>query len=426
MNGINNIEVNNIEFPDGSTISSANNLVQLDTNNNFTGNNTYNTNLPTSTKTPTIGDINNNTMLNKFSADLLYAGTDENDYTTAFTRNGTTGEITLTTADTGTPLSGDTSITGITDAQITAIGTNTTAISNNASNISTNASNISTNTGNITTNASNISTLTTTTNSCFDTASFSTPTLTLTDVAGNDTNINIGGGGSGDAVLSGGTVASPQVFSGINSMTVESTPANTGKAINQFYGDANYGAKLDFGFAQLLTSITMDIAGGNASASNPDQFDGAVFELSVDITPIKSGARVLLNYEIVGEWEYKSWDTLSYIAVGVVASNGTVTYNRALRPNTAGNRGLGIAIFNVSQGNQNNDSTMEQTSGQFIDQSSSLNPNQTYRYTPVLVVTSTAPFTPNKFFMNRTKGDGNVPQFERGCSSFVAQILGYV
>ena len=31
MNGINNIEVNNIEFPDGSTISSASNLVQLDT-----------------------------------------------------------------------------------------------------------------------------------------------------------------------------------------------------------------------------------------------------------------------------------------------------------------------------------------------------------------------------------------------------------
>ena len=36
MNGINDIEVNEVQFPDGSTISSASNLVQLDTNNNFT------------------------------------------------------------------------------------------------------------------------------------------------------------------------------------------------------------------------------------------------------------------------------------------------------------------------------------------------------------------------------------------------------
>ena len=76
MNGINNIEVNNIEFPDGSTISSANNLVQLDTNNNFTGNNTYNTNLPTSDVNPLVGAITNNTMLNKFSADKLYTAID--------------------------------------------------------------------------------------------------------------------------------------------------------------------------------------------------------------------------------------------------------------------------------------------------------------------------------------------------------------
>jgi len=168
MNGINNIEINEVQFPDGSTITSAKNLVQLDTNNNFTSFNTYNTNLPTSDVNPELGVINNNTILNKHAADKLYTGTDQNDYPTAFTRNGTTGVVKLTTSTTGTPLTGDTIITSITDTQINAIGTNT----------------------------SNISTLTTTTNSCFDTASFSTPTLTLTDVEGNDTNINIGGGGA--------------------------------------------------------------------------------------------------------------------------------------------------------------------------------------------------------------------------------------
>ena len=41
MNGINNIEVNEVEFPDGSTITSAQSLVQLDTNNIFTAFNSF-------------------------------------------------------------------------------------------------------------------------------------------------------------------------------------------------------------------------------------------------------------------------------------------------------------------------------------------------------------------------------------------------
>ena len=57
MNGINNIEINEVQFPDGSTITSASNLVQLDTTNDFTSNNSFNNNLPTSTKTPEVGDL---------------------------------------------------------------------------------------------------------------------------------------------------------------------------------------------------------------------------------------------------------------------------------------------------------------------------------------------------------------------------------
>ena len=72
MNGINNIEVNEVEFPDGSIITSAANLVQLDTNNNFTAFNTFNTNLPTSSVDTALGNINDNTILNKFAGDKLY------------------------------------------------------------------------------------------------------------------------------------------------------------------------------------------------------------------------------------------------------------------------------------------------------------------------------------------------------------------
>ena len=98
MNGINNIEVNNIEFPDGSTISSASNLVQLDTNNVFTGNTAYENNLPTSNVNPLVGDIGNNTMLNKFSADKLYIGNDE--ISECFDGASITGrDITLTRVD---------------------------------------------------------------------------------------------------------------------------------------------------------------------------------------------------------------------------------------------------------------------------------------------------------------------------------------
>ena len=130
MNGINDIEVNEVQFPDGSTISSASNLVQLDTNNNFTAFNTFNVNLPTSTQTPT----NPTDLTTKSYVDGL---TDNNDFVTGFSRDAITGDITLTTADIGTPLLGSTSLTGITDAQLSQISTNATDIGNNTIAINT-------------------------------------------------------------------------------------------------------------------------------------------------------------------------------------------------------------------------------------------------------------------------------------------------
>ena len=121
MNGINNIEINEVQFPDGSTITSASNIVQLDTTNDFTSNNSFNSNLPTSTKEHDVEDLTAYMILNKQNADKLYTGTDTNNFITSFSRNGTTGVITLQQADTGVPITTET-YTSITDAEISAIG----------------------------------------------------------------------------------------------------------------------------------------------------------------------------------------------------------------------------------------------------------------------------------------------------------------
>ena len=102
MNGINNIEINEVQFPDGSTITSASNLVQLDTTNDFTSNNSFNSNLPTSTKEHAVGELTDNMILNKKSADLLYVGNDE--ISECFDGASITGrDITLTRVDNANP-----------------------------------------------------------------------------------------------------------------------------------------------------------------------------------------------------------------------------------------------------------------------------------------------------------------------------------
>lgn len=251
MNGINNIEINEVQFPDGSTITSASNIVQLDTTNDFTSNNSFNTNLPTSTKEHLVNELTDNMILNKKSADKLYSTTDNNDFITGFSRDGTTGEITLTQSNTGTPITSK-AITNITDDQLTEIGNavSTTdviqeidgtktfvdfpkikitypaglppVIPDPTSNeqfatkkyVDDTTSAISSNTSAIGTNAQAISDLTTATNSSFVSATYTSPILKLTDIAGNDEDITIGGGG--DAVLSAGSEASPQTFTGVN------------------------------------------------------------------------------------------------------------------------------------------------------------------------------------------------------------------
>jgi len=193
--------------------------------NVFTGTNTFNVNLPTSSVTPTSGSQ----LITKSFADATYStGTNTNDYVTGFSRNALTGAVTITQANTGTPITSE-SYTSITDAQINAIGTNTGNITTNASNISTNTGNITTNASNISTNASNISTngtnisnLTTATNPCFKSASLTGQDLTLTPISGTATVISLPSG-TGDAVLAGGTSGSRQIFTGFNTFTNDLT-----------------------------------------------------------------------------------------------------------------------------------------------------------------------------------------------------------
>ena len=179
--------------------------------NVYTGTNTFNVNLPTSSETPTSGAQ----LITKAYADATYStGVNTNDYVTGFSRNALTGAVTITQSDTGTPITSE-SYTSITDTQINAIGTNT-------GNITTNASNISTNTGNITTNGTNISNLTTATNPCFKSASLAGQDLTLTPISGTATVISLPSG-TGDAVLAGGTSGSRQIFTGFNTFTNDLT-----------------------------------------------------------------------------------------------------------------------------------------------------------------------------------------------------------
>ena len=196
-------------------------------------------------------------------------------------------------------------------------------------------------------------------------------------------------------------------------------------------GDSIY--KLDFGYAKMDSSSSVIVGGGDPADNNPNQFNGCIFGLDVDITPNRSGAKVLLNYNINGEWTGDAHDKLTYIAVGIVDPNNpnnstNCSYNRSLRAipsDPAGSR-RGISGFMIAFHNDYG-STQESSIGQFIDDDINLNPNIKYRYTPVLVnATHSGSIT---FRINQTVASAASSNTgstnERTCSSMVAQILGY-
>ena len=295
MNGINNIEINEVQFPDGSTITSASNLVQLDTTNDFTSNNSFNNNLPTSTKTPEVGDLTDVMILNKYSADLLYSGTDENDYITAFTRDGNTGVITLTQSNTGDPITSET-ITTITDTQLNAIDNavlKTTDQEIDGIKTFVDIPKIKIPTGGTLPTPTDNAELTTK-NYVDTTAVLKTtdqeiggtktfvdfPEIKLTDAvppavpdptANNQfatkKYVDDNAGGSGDAVLNGGDATTPQIFTGFNEFENTTTFTNTIR-VNEGDGtndDPEIIMTAPAGYANLIQQSSTRLSGVGSS-----------------------------------------------------------------------------------------------------------------------------------------------------------------
>ena len=478
MNGINNIEINEVQFPDGSTISSANNLVQLDTNNNFTSFNTYNTNLPTSDVNPDLVNINNNTILNRHAADKLYTGSDTNDFITGFSRNGTTGVITLTQEDTGTPITTET-YTSITDAQLTAIDNavlKTTAQEIDGVKTFVDFPEIK-KVGQVVPNP-------------IDDEQFATKKY-VDDNAG---------GGSGDALLAGGTEANNQEFTGFNTftkdLTIEGGASSATRADLVMLGSYGYmlqsattqnkirqnGATNDIdqngtnntisqsgvnsvistsgkmtcstapsGGSDLCNKTYVDglnktafgqnfsanpiigyvVTGGNpTAASGGDNLNGRmdtpVSGLNADIDiPVITGAlgevgKVKIDYNVIGEWNSVEWDKGLILARAEKQADGSFPYTILFRAYTdtsypATGRCLSPFIM-MYQSDQS--STMEQAIGFFIDDTAVA--GKTYRYTPVLVNFSSITGT---FYLNRVISNVNGIFYERAVSCITATIL---
>ena len=424
MNGINNIEVNNIEFPDGSTISSASNLVQLDTNNNFTGNNTYNTNLPTSDVNPDLVNINNNTMLNRFSADKLYS-TDANNFITAFSRDGTTGTITLTQSDTGDPITSK-SYTSITDDEITAIGTNAGAISTLSTTVGNNATAIGTNT-------TAISNLSSALDPCFKSASLNGQDLTLTpvDTTALPTVITIpGGSGTGDAVLSDGTSTNPQTFTQFNKfnqvVNAPAVPTSNEHLTNKTYVDSKI-LKTEFGqiFANTpVISYTVQVGNPNlAFNAQGNNKGGRMDDLKADIeVPTGSSGKVRVDYQIIGEWNRVAQDKGVILGRATQQANGTFIYDKLIRADDDPSYSITrlLAGFLIPYHNDAS-TTMEQSSGFIIDDTATA--GYTYRYTPILVNADSYNNLSATFKLNRTNTNVSQLYSERAVSVISAVLI---
>ena len=446
--------------------------------NVFTGTNTYNVNLPTSNVTPTSGTQ----LITKSFADATYSagGSNTNDYVTGFSRNAVTGAVTITQADTGTPITSE-SYTSITDSQINAIGTNTSNISTNTGNITTNASNITTNASNISTNASNISTngtnisnLTTATNPCFKSASLAGQDLTLTPISGTATVITIPSG-TGDAVLAGAnaftstntfnnnrptstltsTIAATDfitkqnadtlytnntgdaVLAGTNAFTstntfntkrptstLTSTPAST-DFITKQNGDALYGGGQiqQTGYEnEFADNTSYAVAPGNPSLSGNAQgnnFGGRMNNvLNADIEiPSGHSGKVLVSFNVSGEWSTAPYDK-GVILGRATLSGTTFTYDKLIRADPSSTRGLFISNFLISY-QQDFDSTLEQCSGAIMDDT--ITAGNTYRYTPILVNTNAQ--NSRTFKLNQTINSSTSLVYERACSSVIAQLV---
>ena len=401
MNGINNIEVNNIEFPDGSTISSASNLVQLDTNNVFTGNTAYENNLPTSNVNPLVGDIGNNTMLNKFSADKLYIGNDE--ISECFDGASITGrDITLTRVDNANP-----KVIAIPETSLSTCVLKTTDQEIDGEKTFVDFPKIKLDENNNTPNPTANNQLATK-KYVDDNAGGSTPTNMVT----TDTT----------QVISGLKQFSNQRPKALSSATT--TTATSQELITKGDGDSAYAPKNTIhGFSQKQHTNDdqiKNVVRGNPQDTNPNSHGGLIHSFLTCYVNTYDGdyEGVSLDFSVVGEWNNFEYDKGVAIARARYV-NGNYAYDTILRAPANSSSARYIQNFNISYHTDKN-STMESCNGKYIDLT--IENDNLYSYTIVLVNSSTHT-TNHDFYLNRTvSGTGQRP-YERGTSCITAQLF---
>ena len=401
MNGINNIEVNNIEFPDGSTISSASNLVQLDTNNVFTGNTAYENNLPTSNVNPLVGDIGNNTMLNKFSADKLYIGNDE--ISECFDGASITGrDITLTRVDNANP-----KVIAIPETSLSTCVLKTTDQEIDGEKTFVDFPKIKLDENNNTPNPTANNQLATK-KYVDDNAGGSTPTNMVT----TDTT----------QVISGLKQFSNQRPKALSSATT--TTATSQELITKGDGDSSYAPKNTIhGFSQKQHTNDdqiKNVVRGNPQDTNPNSHGGLIHSFLTCYVNTYDGdyEGVSLDFSVVGEWNNFEYDKGVAIARARYV-NGNYAYDTILRAPANSSSARYIQNFNISYHTDKN-STMESCNGKYIDLT--IENDNLYSYTIVLVNSSTHT-TNHDFYLNRTvSGTGQRP-YERGTSCITAQLF---
>ena len=401
MNGINNIEVNNIEFPDGSTISSASNLVQLDTNNVFTGNTAYENNLPTSNVNPLVGDINNNTMLNKFSADKLYIGNDE--ISECFNGASITGrDITLTRVD-----GENDEVIAIPETSLSTCVLKTTDQEIDGEKTFVDFPKIKLDENNNTPNPTANNQLATK-KYVDDNAGGSTPTNMVT----TDTT----------QVISGLKQFSNQRPKALSSATT--TTATSQELITKGDADSFYAPKNTIhGFSQKQHTNDdqiKNVVRGNPQDTNPNSHGGLIHSFLTCYVNTYDGdyEGVSLDFSVVGEWNNFEYDKGVAIARARYV-NGNYAYDTILRAPANSSSARYIQNFNISYHTDKN-STMESCNGKYIDLT--IENDNLYSYTIVLVNSSTHT-TNHDFYLNRTvSGTGQRP-YERGTSCITAQLF---
>ena len=449
MNGINNIEVNNIEFPDGSTISSASNLVQLDTNNVFTGNTAYENNLPTSNVNPLVGDINNNTMLNKFSADKLYIGNDE--ISECFNGASITGrDITLTRVDgendeviaipetslstcvlktTDQEIDGEKTFVDIPKIKVPTGGTLPTPTDN----AELTTKNYVDTTAVLKTTAQEIDGIKTFVD--FPLIKLdennNTPNPTANNQLATKKYVDDNAGGSTPTNMV--TTDTTQVISGLKQFSNQrpkalssatTTTATSQELITKGDADSFYAPKNTIhGFSQKQHTNDdqiKNVVRGNPQDTNPNSHGGLIHSFLTCYVNTYDGdyEGVSLDFSVVGEWNNFEYDKGVAIARARYV-NGNYAYDTILRAPANSSSARYIQNFNISYHTDKN-STMESCNGKYIDLT--IENDNLYSYTIVLVNSSTHT-TNHDFYLNRTvSGTGQRP-YERGTSCITAQLF---